>query len=93
MIMAASCFARSSPRFEQWVLDLPGIGPSVAAYRRGEGMPLRAKVLALAMMTVAVIFAAGFVIQPLPVRLVVVAAGLLGWWYLLVRVPTSETVT
>src|SRR5690554_5711697 len=29
LIIAASCFPRSSPRFEQWVLDLPRFGPMV----------------------------------------------------------------
>lgn len=89
MVFAASCFAKSSPRFEQWILDLPGVGPHVRAYRDGEGMPRRAKVTALAMMTVAVVFAAGFAVEILWVRLVIAAAGVVGWWFILVRVPTS----
>lgn len=92
MVFAASCFAKSSPRFEQWVLDLPKVGPHVRAYRDGEGMPKKAKITALTMMTVAVAFAAGFAIDNLWVRIAVVAAGLVGWWFLLFRVPTSTPI-
>ena len=92
MVFAASCFAKSSPRFEQWILDLPGVGPHVRAYRNGEGMPKRAKITALAMMTAGVAFAAGFAIPILWVRIVVVVAGLIGWWFLLFQVPTSAPV-
>ena len=38
-IIAAACFSRSSPRFEQWVLTRPGVGPMVRDYRAGLGMP------------------------------------------------------
>ncbi len=89
MVFAASCFAKSSPRFEQWILDLPGVGPHVRAYRGGEGMPKRAKITALAMMTIAIAFAAGFAITILWVRILVAVLGLVGWWFLLFRVPTS----
>ena len=34
-VLAAACFARSSPRFERWVLDLPGVGPMVRDHRDG----------------------------------------------------------
>ena len=39
--VAAYCFGKSSPRFEQWVLDLPTIGPMVRDHRAGLGMPRR----------------------------------------------------
>ena len=46
-VLAAACFARSSPRFEQWVLGLPKVGPLVRDHRAGLGMPRRAKVVAI----------------------------------------------
>ena len=52
-IMAAWCFSRSSRRLEQWVLDLPRIGPMVHDYRAGLGMPKRAKIVAISSITVA----------------------------------------
>ena len=51
-IIAAWCFSRSSPRFEQWVLDLPKIGPMVRDHRAGLGMPRRAKAWAVGTMVV-----------------------------------------
>ena len=53
-ICAAACFARSSPRFERWVLNLPHIGPLVRDYRSGLGMPRRAKIIAISMIAVVI---------------------------------------
>ncbi len=91
-IVAASCFARSSPRFEQWVLDLPKIGPLVRDHRAGLGMPRRAKILALAMMWVAIV-ASSVALRSRPVGVaIVVALGLIGTAYILWRVPTREQI-
>lgn len=87
-IIAAWCFSRSSTRLEQWVLNLPGIGPMVADYRAGLGMPKRAKVAAITAITVAVTLSAGFAISAPVVRLIVVAAGAVGVGYIAWRVPT-----
>lgn len=91
-IMAAWCFSRSSRRLENWVLNLPGIGPMVRDYRSGLGMPRRAKVAAISCIVLAVGLSAGLLIDNLTVRLLVVALGLIGVWYVGYRVPTRETV-
>ncbi len=91
-ILAAWCFSKSSPRLEAWVLGLPGIGPMVADYREGLGMPRRAKVVAIGMMVTAGGLSAWLAISNAIVRLVIVAAVLVGVWFVGWRVPTRETV-
>jgi uncharacterized membrane protein YbaN (DUF454 family) len=90
MILAAACFTRSSPRFERWVLGLPGVGQSVADYRSGAGMPVRAKVIAISMMVVAISISVGFLLENAALRVSTVAAGIVGVWYITRRIPTQR---
>jgi hypothetical protein len=90
-IGAAACFARSSPRFEQWVLDLPRIGPLVRDYRSGLGMPRRAKLIAVTSI-VTVILTSSVFIPNWTGRVAAYALALLGVWFILRRVPTRERV-
>ncbi len=91
-IVAASCFARSSPRFERWVLDLPGVGPMVRDHRAGLGMPRRAKVVALSMMWVAILLSGLVLRHRAPVLGGILVLGLVGSAYILWRVPTRGRV-
>ncbi|GAA0781137.1 DUF454 domain-containing protein [Roseibium denhamense] len=50
-ILAAACFARSSPALENRILEHPVFGPPVIAWREYGAIPLRAKLIALAGMT------------------------------------------
>lgn len=52
LILAAACFARSSPRLEAWIVNHPKFGPSVVAWRQYGAIPRRIKVIAIGMMTV-----------------------------------------
>jgi len=91
-IVAASCFARSSPRFEAWVLGLPRIGPMVRDHRAGLGMRRRAKGWALGTMWLFVGLSA-FLTRRMPaVAGVIVVVALVGTWYIVRRVPTRERV-
>ncbi len=51
VLLAAFCFARGSPRVEAWLLQHPRFGPMVRDWRRDRVIPLRAKQLALLMMS------------------------------------------
>ncbi len=88
-IAAAGCFSHSSPRFERWVLGLPGIGVIVSDYRAGGGMPFRVKVIALTMMWAAILSSVIFFIALNPVRAIVLALGTIGTWVIVWRIPTS----
>ncbi len=91
-IVAASCFARSSPRFEQWVLGLPRIGPMVADHRAGLGMPRRAKAWAIGMMLVFAGASAVFALENVAVAGGIIGLVLVGVWYVAYRVPTRSDV-
>lgn len=43
LILAAGCFARSSPRLEAWLMGHPRFGPTLIAWRRDGAIPTRAK--------------------------------------------------
>lgn len=91
-ILAASAFARSSPRFERWVLELPKIGPLVRDYRAGLGMPRRAKAWSVGTMLVVATLSVVFAIDhPVAIGAVITLVAV-GCWFVLSRVPTRERV-
>ena len=92
MIMAAWCFAKSSPRFERWVLQLPGIGKFVQDHRSGLGMPRKSKILAITMMSLAVVLSIVFALNHISIRFIVGTVGIFGVWYVGCKVPTREKV-
>ncbi|WP_420415506.1 YbaN family protein [Roseibium sp.] len=74
-IAAAACFARSSPRLEQKILEHPIVGPSVVAWRHHGAIPPMAKFYAVGGMTL------GFAVfywsaAPAPWLAVLVALGI-----------------
>ena len=89
-IIAAWCFARGSERWLNWLLALPTVGPLVRDYRDGKGMPARAKLISVSMLTVAVLLSA-WSLHTIYGRFGVLALGGVGAWFILARVPTKSS--
>ena len=52
VLIAAGCFARSSPRFYHWLLANRVFGPLIHDWRQHRSIPLRAKIVAVAMIAI-----------------------------------------
>ncbi|BBD96872.1 DUF454 domain-containing protein [Sphingobium amiense] len=76
MILAAFCFARSSPRMEAKLLDHPHLGPHIRRWRESGAISRRGKKAALAAFAFSIVLALLF--SPWPWWLVPVAAALIG---------------
>lgn len=73
LILAAACFARSSERFYLWLINNKHLGKLIRNYRKYGGMPVRAKVIAILMMNVAIGYSALFAVDLLWVKIVLFA--------------------
>ncbi len=57
MILAAACFAKSSQKFYDWIINNKMFGHHVKNYREGKGIPKKSKPIILATMWAFVLFA------------------------------------
>ena len=86
LLLAAACFARSSERFHTWLLNHPQLGPMLRGYLEGRGIPLRAKLVSLALLWFAIPVSVLFFIPQLWLDILLIAIGL-GVTVYLVRLP------
>jgi uncharacterized membrane protein YbaN (DUF454 family) len=89
LLLAAACFARTSDRFYQWLVNHPKLGKYVSAYLDGKGIPLKAKCYTSAMMIGMMSLSAWIVQPPLWVILSMAAIALCVSIYLF-KLPTLE---
>lgn len=89
LLLAAACFARSSEKFHRWLLGHPQLGPMIKDYMDGQGIPLRAKIIAISMIWVSISVSVFILISILWVKVFLIAIGLCVTIYLL-RLPMRE---
>lgn len=87
LLLAAICFAKSSPRFYQWLMTNRWFGEYLNNYRAGRGMQLRHKITALTLMWVSISYSVIMVAEAHWLRALLLLIAVLVTWHL-VRMPT-----
>jgi len=91
LLIAAACFARSSPRFYNWLLANQFFGPLIREWRSAGALPRHAKVASIVMIAAvggsSIVF---FVSHPwAKIGVTALLLGLIAWlWRLPTSVPT-----
>ena len=86
LLLASACYMRGSTRMHRWLMSQRHLGPYIRNFQSGRGIPLRAKIAALALMWTSLTISMWVV--PLPwVRALLLIPGI-GVTLYLYRVPT-----
>lgn len=89
VLLAAACFAKSSPRMHAWLLANRWLGPMVRDWESHRSLPWQVKCLAIGMMSVTVSLSAWHLAGRPWLAALVVGLGLLGAWVVW-RIPTRR---
>lgn len=89
LLLAAACFARSSRRFYVWLLTNPWFGTYIRDWRAGRGVPLRAKVVSIALLWLTLGSSIAFFVPIVWVKVLLACIGLAVTAHL-VRLPTRR---
>ncbi|GCF85414.1 hypothetical protein GSbR_20140 [Geobacter sp. SVR] len=87
LLLAATCFARSSERFHGWLVKHSHLGPLVRDYLSGAGIPLRAKRISIGTVWVSFPFSIFLFAEALWLKFLLLAIAIAVTLYLL-SLPT-----
>lgn len=82
LLLSASCYAKSSDKLYQWLIENRWFGKYIKSIRRGEGIPLRVKITAISMLWLTIGFSVLFVIEMLLVRIVLIVIAVGVTWHI-----------
>ena len=72
LLIAAACYARSSQKFYNWLINNKLLGKYIRNYRDGNGMPLNAKMSTISLLWITIGCSALFAVDALFVRIVLI---------------------
>jgi uncharacterized membrane protein YbaN (DUF454 family) len=72
LLLAAACYARSSRRFYDWLLNNKWFGNYIKNYRERKGVPLKVKVLSISFLWITIGYSVVFVVHILLIRIILI---------------------
>jgi uncharacterized protein len=89
LLLAAACYCRSSERLYRWLLSNRLFGEYIRNYREGKGIPLKTKIAAVAVLWIAIVYSAFFVVAIIEVQLVLLVVAIAVSTHI-IRLPTFK---
>jgi len=72
LLLAAACYARSSKRFYDWLMNNKWFGAYIKNYREGRGVPLKVKVFTISLLWITILVSVFFVISDFWIKIVLI---------------------
>lgn len=72
LLLAAACYARSSPTFHSWLLNNKWFGSYIRNYLERKGITLRAKIITLSLLWITIGVSVAFAVEILALKLILV---------------------
>ena len=72
LLLAAACWARSSQRFYDWLLNNRWFGSYIKNYLQKKGAPLKVKIVTIALLWITIGCSAALAVESLLVRLILI---------------------
>jgi len=72
LLLAAACYARSSKKFYDWLMNNKWFGTYIKNYREGRGVPLKVKVFTISLLWTTILVSVFFVISNFWIKIVLI---------------------
>jgi uncharacterized membrane protein YbaN (DUF454 family) len=90
LLLTAGLYVRSSQKLYDRLISNRFVGSYISDYRKNNGMTLKSKLLAVAMMSLMITVSCIFLIDLLSTRLLIIALGIIGAVVMIFIVPTVK---
>jgi len=72
LLLAAACYARSSQRFYNWLMNNRWFGNFIKNYREGRGVPLKFKIFTIFLLWLTILISIYFVIKNFLIEIILI---------------------
>ena len=72
LLLTAACYARSSKRFYDWLMNNKWFGTYIKNYREGRGVPLKFKIFTISLLWITILVSVFFVINNYWVKIILI---------------------
>ncbi len=72
LLLAAACYAKSSERFYNWLINNKWLGNYIKNYREGKGVPLKVKVLSISFLWLTIGYSVVFAVNTFLIQVILI---------------------